>query len=680
MRLPLSWLAEFVDVPAEPRRLADELTLIGLAVDGIESDGKQAILDLDITTNRVDCMNVYGVARELSVRYRTPLRPLPLEVAESGAPAAQALAVAIEAPDLCPRFSARVLEVRLGASPAWLRDRLEQVGVRPINNIVDLTNYVMMEMGHPSHAFDLSRVPGARLIARWGSGGETLTTLDGVLRTLPAAPRVGLVACPEGPLAVAGVMGGASSEVGDQTTLVALEAAYWDPLSVRRAAKSLGLRTEASHRFERGADPEATVRATSRIAHLLQKIGAGSVRPGVIDRVAARVPPRTATLRSRRVALVLGAAVEETRADQILSGLGFEVAVSGDGERAVKVPSWRGDVSREADLIEEIGRHWGLDRIAPTLPAGSAAVGLKPWQARQRRLRELLVAAGLQEVQTLSFLPDIPGFEGSGPPLRLANPLAEDQALLRRSLVAPGLLASLRANLRQGRRSARLFEIGRVFLPADRLATEELRLGLLLSGERDFGHWSRRAAPVDFFDLTGLLALLAERLGLPRFELVREGCPAFLHPGKSALLRQGAPIGFVGALEPGLAERAELRDEVYVAELNLQALLAAEPAPLRVEPLARHPAVTRDVSIVCAAEAESAELVARARAAGGALLRSVTVADRYQGPPVPEGRVSLMLALVYQDPARTLASGEVDQSVAAVAAALRACGAELRGE
>src|SRR5213593_84493 len=259
MKVPLSWLREFVEVAVEPGRLGEDLTLAGFALDGLESDGKDAVLDIDVTTNRVDGMNVYGLAREVAVLYGLPLRPLELSLAEKGPAASEALEVGIEAPDLCPRFSARVLDVRLGPSPAWIRDRLESVGVRPIHNVVDLTNYVMMEMGHPSHAFDLARIPEGRLRIRWAREGEKLQTLDGVLRTL--SPRQGVVAGPEGALALAGVMGGAASEVSEETKVVALEAAYWEPLAIRRAARALGMHTEASHRFERGADPEATVTA-----------------------------------------------------------------------------------------------------------------------------------------------------------------------------------------------------------------------------------------------------------------------------------------------------------------------------------------------------------------------------------------------------------------------------------
>jgi len=681
MKVPVSWLKEFVDVKVEPERLGVDLSEIGLALDGFVKDRDDAVLDLDVTTNRVDCMNVYGVAREVSVMYGVPLRPLAVSFAESGAPASQALAVSIEAADLCTRFCARVFDVRMGISPEWLRERLERVGVRPISNLVDLTNYVMMEMGQPTHAFDLAKLPDARLVARWGRAGEKIQTLDGMDRTIPEKPRVGVVASGTAPLAVAAVMGGASSEVSEATRVVALEAAHWDPLSTRRGAKALGMHTEASHRFERGADREGAPLSTARFAHLLEKIGGGSARPGLIDVIGAERPARRASLRSKRVALVLGAPVPDERCDQILRGLGFDLGARKDGAVEAVIPTWRGDVSREVDLIEEVGRHHGLSKIPSTLPPASDAVGLKRWQVRERTVRRTMLAAGFTEIASLSFLAEPPGLDLPGESVRVANPIAEDQGVLRRSIVFPGLVQALLTNLRQGRRDMRLFEIGRVFLPAERLAREERRLGVLLVGEMRGGHWSERGRRADFFDLKGLLRPLAEQLRLPPFEIVREGLPAYLHPGKSGVVRDGErELGVLGALHPDVAERLDVREEVLIAELYLDSLLNAPASVARLSPLTRHPAIARDLSVVCNDSVDAGTLLAFARHAAGPLLRSAQVVDRYEGQPLGEGRVSLTLALKYQDPVRTLKSEEVDQSVQAVIAMLREQGAEIRGE
>jgi phenylalanyl-tRNA synthetase beta chain len=681
MRLPLSWLREFVEVPVEPGRLGDDLTLAGFALDGLESDGKDALLDIDVTTNRVDCMNVYGLAREIAVLYGVPLRPLALNLGEKGAPASEVLDVGIEAPDLCPRFSARVLDVRLGPSPAWIRDRLEAVGVRPIHNVVDLTNYVMMEMGHPSHAFDLARIPQGRLRVRWARDGEGLETLDGVSRRL--SRRQGVVAGLEEALALAGVMGGASSEVSEETTVVALEAAYWEPLAIRRAARALGMHTEASHRFERGADPEATVIALARIAHLLEKIGAGSARPGVVDRVAVPRRKRTIPLRPARVRAVLGVDVPQPKAEAILSGLGFRVEADEGKVMSVEVPSWRGDVGREADLIEEVGRHFGLDKIPSSIPPTDARGGLGVGQAEERTLRATLVAAGLTEAITYAFVGESTAGTGGatvgGTAVALENPLADGQSVLRSSLVLPGLLEALDANERQGRRDVALFEVGRVFHPGPGLPIEERRLGILLAGCFGARHWSEKPRAADFFDLSGLLERLFERLGQGPLVLGREAeRPDFLHPGQSgAILLEGKVLGYLGAIRPGFREG---REDLFVAELGLDPLLG-KPAPrVRFQALPRFPAVDRDLSVLVDAAAGAEEVCAGIRRAAGPLLVAVTVVDRYDRPPVPAGRVSLTVSLRYQDPERTLTSDEVQASVEAVIRQLRAAGLEIRGE
>jgi len=670
MKLPLSWLREFVDVREEPERLGADLTAAGLALEGLEKHGSDTVLDLDVTTNRVDAMNVYGIAREVSVIYGLPLRPLDLSFTEKGPPASPAFDVTIEAADLCPRFCGRVLDVRMGPSPAWLRDRLEMLGVRPISNVVDLTNYVMLEMGQPSHVFDLARVPQGKLHVRWGREGERLRTLDGVERTIVG--RVGVVAGGEGPLALAGIMGGASSEVSEETTTVALEAAYWEPLAIRRAAKAMGMHTEASHRFERGSDPEGPPAATARIAHLLQKIEAGRTRPGLVDRVAAPKPRRAVSLRPARVRAVLGIDVPRDRTQAILGGLGFGMA-RGEGESLrLEIPTWRGDVAREDDVVEEVARHYGLDKVPSALPPARAVGGLGAGMAQGRALRRALVTAGLTEVVNYTFEPDT-----GGPAVALQNPLAEDQSVLRTSLV-PGLLRALDANLRQGRRDVALFEIGRVFQPTGGRPEESLRLGLLLRGAARPRHWSEKPPAVDFFDLKGVLESAFERLGLGALEVARAPeAPAFLHPGQSAvLLRGGQTIGHAGALRPGAHEGAE---ETFVAELDLA--LLREPVPTeRFTGLPRFPGVERDLSVLVPASLAAAETLEHVKRAAGPSLAEVAVTDRYVKPPVPAGKVSLLLSLRYEDPKRTLTGEEVQASVDNVIRELRSAGFEIRGE
>ncbi len=621
------------------------------------------------------------MAREVAALYGLPLRPPDTSVQEAGAPASEALGVDIEAPDLCGRFCARVLDVKVGPSPAWLRDRLELVGIRSINNLVDLTNYVMMETGQPSHAFDMGRVPGGRLVVRWSREGERLTTLDGALRTLPS--RVGVIAGQGGEpaLALAGIMGGASSEIGDDTRVVAIEAAWWEPLAVRRAARALGMHTEASHRFERGADIGAGPGAIDRLAHLLAKIGAGTVRPGLVERKGQDRPARMVRLRPARVSALLGVEVPRLQQMRTLESLGFIVSGSSP-EAAVHVPSWRLDVSREADLAEEVGRHFGLHRVPAALPPATREGRLRPSQRRERRVRDVLTGVGLTEVINYAF---VAGGQVDAPPegrTRLANPLTEEQDTLRTSIVMPGLVDTLRANLRVGRRDVAVFELGRVFVRTEGAPREERRLGVLLSGSTSPHHWSMKSRPFDLFDLKGVVELLFARLGQPVPQIDRESAPpGFLHPGRAVCLRRdGQAMGYAGALHPDVRAAWELKDETVVLEIGLDGVLEAAPAVARFSALDRFPAVERDLSILCDEATPAAEIDARVRAAAGQGLRSVSLLDRYTGNQVPPGKVSLTVSLRFQDPERTLTSEEVQEAVDGVVRELRTAGLEIRGE
>jgi phenylalanyl-tRNA synthetase beta chain len=498
---------------------------------------------------------------------------------------------------------------------------------------------------------------------------------------LPA--RVGVIAGRGGEpaLALAGIMGGASSEIGESTRAVALEAAWWEPLAVRRGARALGVHTEASHRFERGADIAAGPDAIARLAHLLGKIGAGAVRAGLVERRGAERPARTVRLRPARVNALLGVEVPRLQQVRTLESLGFMVTGSGREETAL-VPSWRLDVSAEADLAEEVGRHFGLQRIEAALPPASRPGRLRPSQRRERRIREVLTGVGLVEVINYAF---VAGAQADAPPearTRLANPLTEEQDTLRTSLVMPGLVGTLRTNLRLGRRDVAVFELGRVFAKTDGAPREELRLAVLLSGSMSPPHWSGKARPFDLFDLKGILELLFARLGEPALEISRRSAlPAFLHPGRAVVLtRGGEAIGYAGALHPDARVAWELRDEAVVLELGLDALVVAAPPVVRVAALDRFPAVERDLSIVCDEATPAAEIDARVRAAAGERLRSVTLLDRYTGNQVPPGKVSLTVSLRFQDLERTLTSEEVQAAVDGVVRELRGAGFEIRGE
>jgi phenylalanyl-tRNA synthetase beta chain len=435
------------------------------------------------------------------------------------------------------------------------------------------------------------------------------------------------------------------------------------------------MHTEASHRFERGADPEGPPVATARVAHLLEKIGAGSTRPGLIDVIPEPLGRRQVGFRAARARAILGTEVRDERCEEILTGLGFELEEKARGEWLTTVPTWRGDVGREADLVEEVGRHHGLDEIPSTIPASLGVGHLGAGQREERIVRELLVGAGMDEAVTYAFV-DRAG-SPEVPPVALSNPLADQQSVLRSSLVIPGLLDALETNVRQGRHDVALFEVGRVFLPGQPLPVEERRLALLMAGAARTTHWSEAAREVDVFDLKGVLQLVFEGLGVDEPALDPEGArPELLHPGQSgAVVLDGKPVGWMGALRPGVREG---RGAVVVAEMALDPLIAAAMPVTRFQALARHPAVDRDLSILVDAGVVAREVVGRVEKAAGGLLRSVEVKDRYDRPPVPAGKVSLMLGLRYQHPERTLTSEEVQASMEAVIRELRGAGLEIR--
>jgi phenylalanyl-tRNA synthetase beta chain len=663
MKLPVPWLREFVDIPETPQEIAARFGACGFAVDGLEGD----VLDLDITANRPDCLGVVGLAREAAAAFDRELR-LPQAPAVQGSPGAAPVKVSL-ADAGCGRYALGVAEVRVGPSPDWLAVRLRAVGIRPINNVVDITNYVMVELGHPMHAFDVARLAGPEIRVRRARPDETIVTLDGQARTLDETMLA--IADREQAVAIAGVMGGAGSEVTAATTRVAFESAWFQPASVRSTSRRLGLKTEASARFERGADPAMPALALRRALTLLEDIGAGQRVGGLTD-VVARIPDsRLVELRRDRLARLLGQAVPDADVGRILSRLGFVLHDTPAGWR-VDVPSHRVDVSREADLVEEVARHWGLDRIPATLPAPRAlpppllaAVG------RDRTVRRLLCGAGLQEAMTFTFIDAVSAgpFAGTDETVALQNPLSEKFAVLRPSIV-PGLVESLRYNRHRQAADVRLFELGAVFSPAG----ERRAVAWVLAGSRG-AHWSGDAGPLTFSDTKGVAELIAGAFGLELTATPADDC-GWLTAGQAArLVGDGEQAGWVGRL----ATARDIDDGVFAGELFLDRL-PDRLAPAAIAPLPRHPSIVRDVSIVVDERLPAATVRGTIRSAAPSTLVSVAEFDRYQGTGVPAGQVSLSIRLTFQDPARTLTDAEAHSAVEAIVAALaRAHGAVLRG-
>jgi len=580
--------------------------------------------------------------------------------------------VTIDDPDLCPRYAAAVADVTIGPSPAWMASRLQAAGIRPINTIVDVTNYVNVELGQPMHAFDLAKLAGAELRARRAKKGELIRTLDGVERILE--PGMLVIADADRAQAVAGVMGGAASEVSAATKAVAFESAYFAAAPVRRASRRLALKTEASSRFERGADINACVIALQRAIALMDRIGAGRVAGAIVDRYPVVREPRRLHLRRDRLARLLGARVADADVERILRGLGLTVVPSPDGWDAI-APTMRVDLLREVDLVEEVGRHYGFDRLEPAFPVVTAPA--PPPDARiprDRLVRRVLTAAGLSEAVTFAFIDakaagTFAAAAAAGG-IAIANPLSASFDTLRASLI-PGLVDAVAHNRRHGRRDARLFEIGARFTPAG----ETRAVGLAWTGNAGADHWSGGARDVDFFDVKGIVERLCAALRIePRFEPARE---PFLVDGQAAAVRTPAgDLGVLGQLAPAAADARGLprQDRVFVAELNLDAIAAiASTAETGTQPLPRHPFVVRDLSIIVS-DALPAEIIRgtiQAAATGlAAPLAAIAVFDRYRGKGVPDGSISLSLRLTFQAADRTLTDADVQHSVDQILTAL----------
>ena len=673
MKVLVSWLREFVDVPGTPDAIAATMSVRGFAVESVEASDDDTVIDFEVTANRPDCLSVNGIAREVAAAYGLQVRR-PAVGASSLALASLKSAdqgdidIAIDNPELCLRYAGAVVDVTVGPSPDWMQARLRAAGVRPISNIVDVTNYVLLELGQPMHAFDHARLGGGQIRVRVAGAGETIRTLDGQMRQL--TPDMLVIADAERPVAVAGVMGGAESEVGVESRTIVLESAYFNPLSVRRTSKALGLKTEASIRFERGADPRLPVTAMERACALLEQVGAGTARGTVIDRYPTRVEPGVRRLRRQRVEKLLGTSIPDADIRRILESLGFALREA-EGGWDVTVPTRRIDVLREVDLIEEVARHYGFDRIPVTFPALTVAPpAIDPRITQVRALRTFMTGAGFSEAMTFGFIAQSAAapFAREGEVVPIANPLSENFGVLRPSLL-PGLVAAVAHNRRREQRDVRLFEIGARF---SRSRGERRSIACAWTGAIGGDHWSGGTRDVDYFDMQGLVERVCRALRVPaRTEPVHD---AWLVTGRAAaLMRDDTRIGALGQLEPSIAEQhgVPAGDAVYVAELDLDAADAADSRDVHIEPLPRHPSVTRDISILIDETLAAATVRQTVIEHAPGTLARVKEFDRYQGKGVPEGKVSLSLRLTFRASDRTLTDAEVQKAMEAVMTALQ---------
>jgi phenylalanyl-tRNA synthetase beta chain len=674
MEFSLAWLAEYVDLPADPQELARRLTAAGLAVEGMtasEGDDDDTLFDVDITTNRPDAMNHFGLAREIATILGTPLRRPPASPVEGPEPVGDAARVAVEDAEGCPRFAARVVRgVTIGPSPDWLRRRLEAIGLRPISNVVDVTNFILWELGQPLHAYDLGKLAGGTLVARRARPGERLTTLDGVERELD--PEILVIADAERPVGLGGVMGGLDSEVTDATRDIVIEGAHFDRRRVRAAAKRFGLHTDASHRFERGADPEICAEAVARAAALIAEVAGGTVLAGALDvRDPGRSWHRHGPLDLAKLDAFAGAAIPAADAERWLTGLGFGIDREGGHSGSIwriTVPSWRyydfsprpeppHDVYPQ-DLYEEVIRMYGFDRIEAALPAIPGADAPKPaYQVRRERARGQLAASGYVETIHFAFLDPardaaFPSLRPDAAALRLANPLSEQYSVLRRSLV-PNLVETARFNQRRGLAAVRMFEIATVFYDAGagEIPEQPEHVGLVCGGR--LGNPWQREVDLDLFDLRGTIEALAAGFGV-HLEIRPAELPGLLAGNAAELLRDDAVVGYYGrvAEEEGYP--------LYVAELATAALAGGNPSLAIVIP-SRHPGISADLTLTHGLAVTWAEIDGAIRELAPPDLVGWDLKVRYRGQGVAEGAVKTTISFFYNARERSLTQGEVNE-------------------
>ena len=692
MKVLYNWLKEFVALTAPPEDLRTRLSLSGTAVEALEQTAAGPMLDAELTSNRADCLGHYGIAREAAALYGVPLKavdPRPKESAEQVSSAAQ---VQIEAPELCARFTARVMRgVKVGPSPDWLRQRLEALGQASINNVVDATNYVMLELGQPMHAYDLDLLAGQRIIARRGRAGEKLRTLDGVERTL--TPDMCVIADDTRALGVGGVMGGGETEIRFASRNILLEAAWFDPVMIRRSSKALGLRTEASMRFERGADIEMAETASRRCAELILQLAGGELLAGLVDVYPGRAPAPTIELTRREFLRVMGADVPDAQIEATLSGLGFAPVRSGGIAQSPAAawkcarPSWRGDVSREVDLIEEVARIYGVDQFPARLPPAKLPAARLEYAEADDRLREILIGLGYQEIIAIPIVdePSDALFRAAGAtPARIANPLAEDSSVMR-STGAVTMARTLEWNLNHGQRNVRLFEFGKTYGwdGAEPVETRILTLGATgLAREKGIAETERAYA---FADLKGDLDRLGDIAGGLAWA---SGAPEWLHPAHTGTISlrgaggNGRAIGHGGLLVRRIAEKFKLRQDAYIAELQLDPLAEghrAARAALRYKPLSRFPAVERDFSLVLADGTAFAAIEETIRSLGIKEVASIEAVDLFRGKSLPEGKFALLVRVKFESHEATLTETQLTDFSSRILAALQQqLGAALR--
>jgi len=701
MKLIYNWLKDFVDITASPNDLASRLALSGTNIGSVENGLHGAIIDAEVGSNRPDCLSHYGIARELSAVYKLPLKPFGTKPAEGATKASDAVKVEIQSPELCGRFTARVIRgAKIQPSPKWLKDRLEASGVASISNVVDISNYVMLELGNPLHTYDYDKVRDHRIGVRRAKSGEKIRTLDGLERTLDSSMSVVYDGDGSRAVGIGGVMGGADTEISFSTKNILIECAWFEPIAVRKAARFLKLHTEASTRFGRGADPETAELASRRAAELILQLAGGELLAGVVDVYPGKHAPKKIQLTRTELLRVMGADVPDKEIEAILSALGFAPVRIGENRGAsgsllaaweCTQPSWRAEVEREIDLIEEVARIYGLDKFPPRLPAARQGAQRLPKFEPELRVRERLIGLGYREILTIPHVAEDRDalFRPEGvSPARLSNPLSEEASVLRSNGLVT-MAAALEWSLNHGQRNLRLFEIGRSYRLEGSASVETPILTIGATGEAREKDIYESAREYEFADMKGDLDAVANLAG--GFEWSPSGA-SWTHAARRGTIhlnsvipseaRNLSSLGTAGQLARRVADKFKLRQDIFLAEIHLDPLYAAISAAKearRYEPLPRFPAVERDFSLLLADGTPFSDVVKTIRSLNITEIASIEAADLFRGKNVPAGKYSLLVRVTFQSREATLTEAQISDFSAKIISALeKNLGAQLR--
>ncbi|MCP2605466.1 phenylalanine--tRNA ligase subunit beta [Candidatus Aminicenantes bacterium AC-335-O07] len=659
MKVSVKWLRELVELDCSNEELINALNKIGLMVEEIVEEEDDLILDIETYPNRPDTLGHIGIAREISTYFRTPLKELDFPINWIEESVENFVEITIKDEELCPRYVGMIVkDIKVGESPEWIRKRLESLGFRSINNIVDITNYVLLLTGHPIHAFDLEKIEGRRVIIRRAQPGERILTLEEKEEELSNEMLV--IADSIKPIAIAGVIGGEESGIKEETRNVLIESAYFNPISIRKTSKKLGLITEASYRFKRGADIESPPRAARIAASLLSSFG-GKVAKGLIDNYPNPRRQKAIIFRMKRAEKIIGVPLQKEFVEEILNYLGCNIDKTSQDVWQVQPPSHRIDLEREIDLIEEIARFYGYEKIPSQLP--SLRITENPFNTKKERIeqiRKILISMGFDEVINYSFTsPDKDDFfKNEKNPIQLKNPISSLFSRMRTSLF-PGLLQNISWNLNRGAEGISIFEIGKIYEWEGEKPKEYMSLGIVCSGLFKERYWKEKEKKSDFFILKGTIESLFEKLKLLPFSFEYEDCNYFENNFSLNINVKGEKIGYIGLIRKEIREAFEIEEDVYAVEINLESLLNKSLPPIKFKPFSKFPSIVRDLSFIIDKERSYKEIEEEIGKIAPSILVKFMLYDYYTGPPVPPGKVSMTIRFVYSHPGKTLSAEEV---------------------